>query len=271
MSNITKISNLSFFSSMCRKTKNEFTTDFRNLPRPYFIMCLDIEGEGVFMPENGDENIYIHPGDIIFIPVSTRYMAIRKGNPNIIHIGIHFLFEYDKIALNQRDYRMQKVTLPNFEETKQKFEFVYSHHNGTETEQYASMGVFYSILSEVLPLLHYKRQKKIDDRIDQTISYIDTHYSEPISIPELADISKMSIPYFFSCFKEAVGMSPIEYKNKVCIDHAMLLLLDTDKRTIEEISEMLGFASSIYFRRVFKKITGQTPKEYQKSSLHQPF
>ena len=85
------------------------------------------------------------------------------------------------------------------------------------------------------------------------------------TVDELAEVCHMSTSHFYACFKNAVGMSPIEYKNSVCINRAMLRLVSEDK-TIEEISEELGFESAAYFRKVFKRVTGKTPKEYRKSA-----
>ena len=37
--------------------------------------------------------------------------------------------------------------------------------------------------------------------------------------------------------------------------------------SIENISEQVGFESAAYFRRVFKKVTGKSPREYRKTSM----
>lgn len=58
-------------------------------------------------------------------------------------------------------------------------------------------------------------------------------------------------------------MTPIEYKNNLCIKYAITQLASTEKKSIEEISAKIGFESSTYFRRVFKDITKRTPREYR--------
>ncbi len=123
-------------------------------------MCFDIAGDGVFTPKNDDESVQVHPGDIIFIPASTQYISKRTGRPTISHIGIHFLFEYNNVSINQNDYKMQTVNIGDYEEVCEKFEFVYNNFEGTDEEQYAAIGVFYEILSRVLTQLKRKRPKK---------------------------------------------------------------------------------------------------------------
>ena len=46
----------------------------------------------------------------------------------------------------------------------------------------------------------------------------------------------------------------------------MKSVIDILDLSVEEISMRVGFESSTYFRRVFKKITSKTPKEYRKIS-----
>ena len=59
-------------------------------------------------------------------------------------------------------------------------------------------------------------------------------------------------------------MTPIEYKNRLCVQNAEKLLLTNDL-SIEEISEKMGFNSASYFRRIFRKYVGKSPREYKNS------
>ena len=76
----------------------------------------------------------------------------------------------------------------------------------------------------------------------------------------------MSEPWFYVKFKKATGMTPIEFKNRIAINQACIMLINTDK-SIEKISEELGFASADYFRRVFKKTVGISPLKYRKTPI----
>ena len=76
----------------------------------------------------------------------------------------------------------------------------------------------------------------------------------------------MSTSRFFPCFKQSTGETPVDYINRFRISKSIIFMYDKNL-SIEEISEKVGFKSSIYFRRVFKKITGKTPREYKKTSM----
>jgi AraC-like DNA-binding protein len=61
-------------------------------------------------------------------------------------------------------------------------------------------------------------------------------------------------------------LSPIAYKNQLCIDQAAQILLSGSKKSIEEISSELGFESATYFRRVFKQYTGISPRMFRQNA-----
>lgn len=80
----------------------------------------------------------------------------------------------------------------------------------------------------------------------------------------IAGLVHLGVSRFHECFKKETGMTVIEYKKSVAVKHAALLLLDGDRKSIEEISSECGFHSAEYFRRVFRTHTGKSPKEYRK-------
>ena len=262
MNDISNLSKLSFFKVSNYAYDTAYTCDFRNIPRPHYCMGLIIKGEGKFCFD--EETVTVKSGDIIFVPVGSTYISRWKGEPDIFYISVHFSFEAPDPFSRSKKIKIQKISPPDFEEYKAKYEFMYKSYEGSEQVQFSALSMFYSIMSHVYPLLKYITVKKIDSRIEKAAEYIDCHYKEEFSVAHLANISNMSVSHFYSCFKSSVGYSPIEYKHKVCIRHAELMLIADAEKSIEEISEALGFSSSSYFRQIFKKITGESPRRYRK-------
>ncbi|MGQ9491544.1 MAG: helix-turn-helix domain-containing protein [Anaerolineae bacterium] len=58
-------------------------------------------------------------------------------------------------------------------------------------------------------------------------------------------------------------MTPIAYLNRYRIQQAKQLLTNTHK-TITEIALEVGFSSSSYFSRIFRRKTGMTPEAYRR-------
>ena len=94
------------------------------------------------------------------------------------------------------------------------------------------------------------------------ISYIANYYNEDLTLEAVSKKFCFSPWYFSRIFKQTTGMSYIEYLNKIRINEAQKLLIKTNKR-ITEIAGETGFNSLTNFGRVFKQISGCSPKQYK--------
>lgn len=264
---ITKMSSLSFFKVAKYSFRRTGEVNYANCPRPHFCMGLILEGEGFFYPEGNlkKQPVHVVPGDIIFVPITSRYVSKWNGNPTVSYISMHFSFTSGCGISEHNRFVLQKVTLPDFDTLKEKYFYALEHYNGTESESMQVLSMFYSILGALLPKLNHKSEKRIDQRIEKAMEYIQLSAEQELSVPELATLSDMSASHFYTLFKKEVGTTPIEYKQNILINRAIRLLLSDTTTPIEEISESLGFSSSTYFRRVFKHITGKSPREYRKT------
>lgn len=92
--------------------------------------------------------------------------------------------------------------------------------------------------------------------------YIQQNYASPISLEELARVAIVSKSTLIQAFKLAFDTTPIKYINRIRLEKAKTLLLNTDS-SISEISEMVGFQSLHYFSRYFKNHENLAPVEYR--------
>jgi YesN/AraC family two-component response regulator len=98
----------------------------------------------------------------------------------------------------------------------------------------------------------------------QIIRYIKEHYSEEdLDIDGISKGVAMSIAKSESIFKIETGHTLVDFLNQYRIQKAMNLLENGDRK-IYEVSEKVGFSSSQYFSKIFKKYTLMTPIEYRK-------
>ncbi|MDY6268773.1 MAG: AraC family transcriptional regulator [Selenomonadaceae bacterium] len=98
--------------------------------------------------------------------------------------------------------------------------------------------------------------------IRQAIHYIRDHYSEKLSLQDLASLLNMSPYYFSRLFKKHTGYSPYEYITFARLDRAKTLLKTTDD-TIKEITFATGFGSEANFITCFKKHNNCTPRQFR--------
>src|ERR1700758_2911904 len=86
------------------------------------------------------------------------------------------------------------------------------------------------------------------------------HQSFPLEAP--ADRVGMSLRNFVRRFKQATGDSPLIYLQKLRVAAAKRLL-ENDHRTIQEISDAVGYQDAAFFRKIFQRHTGVSPGGYR--------
>ena len=79
---------------------------------------------------------------------------------------------------------------------------------------------------------------------------------------DIADSLNISAGHLSNTFKKLTGSTLSDYIATVKIEHAKELI-DTHQYLMYEISDMLGFDNPYYFSKVFKKVTGISPREHE--------
>ena len=92
--------------------------------------------------------------------------------------------------------------------------------------------------------------------------FIAGHYTEDISLCQVAKTVNTSVFYFCKQFRKATGLSFTEFVSRTRIEKAKNLLLNPNLH-ITEIAYAIGFQSLTQFNRTFKKIMGQSPTDYR--------
>lgn len=96
-----------------------------------------------------------------------------------------------------------------------------------------------------------------------SLQYIREHFTEPISLGQMARLVMLSSSYYSHLFKMATQKTFVEYINLLRIRRAMDLLQDTDGLIVDICFEC-GFQNVNHFNRMFKSIVGLSPREYRK-------
>jgi len=94
--------------------------------------------------------------------------------------------------------------------------------------------------------------------IDPAVRRIHMSYAEKIAIDELAELCSVSKYHFCRVFKQATGMSAIQYLMRYRLRLAHAFLGETDK-SLSEIAWMCGFSDENYFYRCYKRQYGDSP------------
>ena len=94
--------------------------------------------------------------------------------------------------------------------------------------------------------------------------FIWDNYTQKISLKEAADSSGLSASYFSTVFKEEMGENFSNYLNRLRIEKASLMLLQTET-PIKEISAACGFKDQSWFSKIFKSFAGISPCKYRET------
>jgi AraC-like DNA-binding protein/mannose-6-phosphate isomerase-like protein (cupin superfamily) len=182
--------------------------------------------------------------------------------------GFHVLFSLEPAFRSQHNFR-SRLQLSE-RQLNQTNELV--HDLTRETEQrtpgYRVMakGLFMQLAVTLSRAYSAKPSEESLDllRIGDAIAHIETNYTEKITLDELARKSHLSQRHFSRVFQECIGRPPIDHLMHVRCQKAADFLKGTD-RTITDIAFGCGFSDSNYFTRCFRKVMGQTPKQYRQA------
>ena len=100
-------------------------------------------------------------------------------------------------------------------------------------------------------------------RLKNTVAYIQEHYTEDISLEQLAQMSGSSVSHFVRIFTKTLEMSPNRFIVTTRINAARKLLETTDK-LISDIAHETGFYDQSHMTRAFKTVRNTTPGEYRR-------
>lgn len=123
-----------------------------------------------------------------------------------------------------------------------------------------------SFRDKLCKLLDDRKNTRSDKLVDQAARYIDEHYQEKLTLADIARELNISAGHLSITFKKYTGTTVSDYIANVKIHHAKELI-DTHKYLMYEISDILGFDNPYYFSKVFKKVTGISPREHEKRNL----
>jgi len=257
-------SNKGLFDISVKSAGHIFAENGRRVSRPTgrddFLLFYVAKGRERFSLEC--ETDAVEGSFIIFRPHERQeHVTVFEGTSEFYYV--HFTAPNDFSPMELDTFKVY----PSQPSTKVRdaFEDIISELQ-TKRTCYESLCV--SRLFDILALLSRRAADmtsplhRYSDKITYVIGQMNREYHEDRSLEDYAKICKMSKFHFLRVFKEIAGVSPLEYRNKIRIDHAKELLED-DSIPIGEVGALVGYSSASYFCDAFKKRTGYSPIQYR--------
>ena len=123
----------------------------------------------------------------------------------------------------------------------------------------------------ILKTIEEKRNQQLGDCksayvVRKVQEYVRSHYSQSVTVEDMAAEIHFSANYIRTIFKEGTGQTILEYITDYRFEQACELLKNP-KYKVKEVSMQVGYENVSYFCSVFTKRYGETPNEYRKKYL----
>lgn len=103
----------------------------------------------------------------------------------------------------------------------------------------------------------------VGNGIVRAIEYLSSHLDETITIDELASEVGMSRAVFHRKFKQATTMSPIQFVKSMRLNSAAMKI--AGGMNVSDAASEVGYRSTSQFSREFKRLYGESPKQWSSS------
>ena len=117
-------------------------------------------------------------------------------------------------------------------------------------------------------LVRKHSMKEYSPIVQKSIIFIDSNLSSNLSLSTVAQTQSVSAGYLSTIFKKETGKTITEHIAERRVKHASHLLSTTHLQ-IQTVALHCGILDVQYFSKIFKKYTGQTPKEYRDTNKKQ--
>lgn len=184
------------------------------------------------------ELFLLHPG---------YYVQALDAACNILYLSISLLQDGESIVF---DF---------FKDNPEGYRSIYKQ---STVEQIVNWLHFFN--RQMCQLFETRRKDYKNHIVDNVKKYINEHIKERLSLNEVAAVFGISPNYLSQLFSKYNETGFSEYINCCKIKESKKLLSEGNLK-VYEIAEMLGFESAFYFSKVFKKVEGIAPTEYQNS------
>lgn len=230
---------------------------------------------------NGKSEI-IKENDYVIIEPGSKHQYIKLGTENLSVLNCIFTasFPYPCATANSF-YECMKNPSLNINPKNIKPEQISGiYHDDTGEirqiflllqDEYKKKDYKYTLIARrllniiiLLTVRSLKPDNMASTFISETIKdYVSVHYAEHNVLEVIGEQLNYSVPYLSKKFKAETGESFKSYQQKIRINEAVLLLIQSNF-SIDDISNLVGYTDIKYFIKVFTKKQGVSPSKFKK-------
>ena len=262
-------------------SKSKFENDWHSTAHfhPFTEIFFITDGKGAFYLN--DHIVNVNKWDLIIINsncLHTEKSSLSDIPLEYIVLGVdNLLLNFqESYSLTSNEQQIKLYEIMNFSKEKDLFLNYFNNLiNEIENKEFnyeiicksiLNMLITHIIRSKTSLLFIEESREKLNLECIKIKNYIDSHYSQNITLDFLSNLTYMNKFHLVHTFTKQIGLSPINYAINKRIQEAKNLLATTSY-SIRDIASIVGFCNSSYFSQMFKKVTGVTPKNYRDEIL----
>lgn len=250
-----------------------FDTTLRHVKTIPFTILAQAQ-EGSYEIRYGNNHVTIAAGGIFFVPANTPVDITHHPGPagHMRAQWAHVYFSYQGIV----DYLSffdipARLPSPTCRVIDQQIRALLSLQRGSPgleklpSAHLAATRILDALCAIARPNAEADQRRRLQQRFLPVLEIVRTRPAAPLTIADLARTVSLSPAHFHERFREAFGLSPMQYVRHTRLDTASRLLTATDE-PLAAIAESLGFADGFHFSHAFKKRFGLSPRAYRQQS-----
>lgn len=221
--------------------------------------------KGVLSIIEGNRVFHVSEGESLILWPQRRHKAASSFGPDLRFYWLHFvLYEADgkeQLSIPQHIKVKRPDHLTSF------FRRFLDDQEGNALTQVSANLLVMLMLSEVADSSHTETQEDESASVlaSRVNTLIRTHYHERLNTSIIAKKLRRNPDYLGRIFKDIYGHTITDAINQYRLKQARKLLLESQQK-VDEIAQSCGYGDAGYFRRLFKRSEGISPKRFK--SLH---
>lgn len=238
-------------------------TEFMHTPRNSSALLMVVSDTTVRYTDKSGDSFTAKNGDIVYCPFGGEYKFEVIPPVNSDYFG-----KVKTLCVNFNMIRPDKkiITLSRKPIKVVDFKSAQLEKDFFDISKYALKPMMrkyklYKIMKTVVDI--YSNDSKNILLLKDAVRYLEEHYAENFKMSLLAEKFNMSESHFRKLFKDFTGLSPVEYRNGLRIEHAKALL-SRNTVSVSEVALAVGIEDQFYFSRIFKEQEGVSPLHYKK-------
>lgn len=243
-----------------------------------------------------EESVYHGiPGDVfLFKPMQTHSITLLNNKPlhqPHLHFDLYYLPDSPIVKVSfkplramsseEKQWFREDVTqqmrnpLPNHIRLNKPviiekliYDIIFEFDRKFPFYEVNAKGLFIQLWIQLLREHHWNNNTHLStnwEQLDRVKNYLSHHTDREITLDELSDLANISKYYLCRLFKNAFGMTPIQYHVAIRLEKAKQMIQFTTL-PLSNIAENLGFHSIHAFSRTFRKFEGVSPSSYRKGN-----